>query len=77
MSGRDRLRRQAVTRLADTGGSADGVGGRGDQDAGATGRRPHLVIAGTDHGSFDSVADLKRKIDEFVKHYNQHPQPFI
>jgi transposase len=25
-------------------------------------------------GSFDSVADLKRKIDEFVKHYNQHPQ---
>jgi hypothetical protein len=27
-------------------------------------------------GSFDSVADLKRKIDAFVKHYNQHPQPF-
>jgi transposase len=27
-------------------------------------------------GSFDSVMDLKRKIDEFVKHYNQHPKPF-
>jgi putative transposase len=27
-------------------------------------------------GSFDSVADLKRKIDAFVKHYNQHPRPF-
>jgi hypothetical protein len=27
--------------------------------------------------SFDSVADLKRKIDEFVKHYNQHPKPFM
>jgi hypothetical protein len=27
-------------------------------------------------GSFDSVADLKRKIDEFVKHYHQHPKPF-
>ena len=27
-------------------------------------------------GSFDSVADLKRKIDTFVKHYNQHPTPF-
>jgi ribosomal protein S15P/S13E len=23
------------------------------------------------------VADLKRKIDEFVKHYNQHPKPFM
>lgn len=28
-------------------------------------------------GSFDSVADLKRRIDEFVKHYNQHPKPFM
>lgn len=28
-------------------------------------------------GSFDSVADLKRKIDEFVKQYNQHPKPFM
>jgi len=28
-------------------------------------------------GSFDSVADLRRKIDEFVKHYNQHPRPFM
>ena len=28
-------------------------------------------------GSFDSVANLKRKIDEFVKHYNQHPKPFM
>lgn len=28
-------------------------------------------------GSFDSVADLKRKIDEFVKHYSQHPKPFM
>jgi hypothetical protein len=28
-------------------------------------------------GSFDSVADLKRKIDEFVKHYHQHPKPFM
>ena len=28
-------------------------------------------------GSFDSVADLKRKIDDFVEHYNQHPRPFM
>jgi putative transposase len=28
-------------------------------------------------GSFDSVADLKRKIDTFVSHYNQHPRPFM
>jgi transposase len=28
-------------------------------------------------GSFDSVADLKRKIEEFVKHYNQHLNPFM
>ncbi len=28
-------------------------------------------------GSFNSVADLKRKIDEFVKQYNQHPKPFM
>ena len=28
-------------------------------------------------GSFDSVADLKRKIDAFVRHYNQHPKPFM
>src|SRR3974390_147112 len=28
-------------------------------------------------GSFDSVPDLKRKINEFVEHYNQHPQPFM
>jgi putative transposase len=28
-------------------------------------------------GSFDSVADLKRKIAEFVAHYNQHPRPFM
>lgn len=28
-------------------------------------------------GSFDSVADLKRKIAEFVEHYNQHPKPFM
>jgi transposase len=28
-------------------------------------------------GSFDSVADLKRKIHEFVEHYNQHPRPFM
>ena len=28
-------------------------------------------------GSFDSVTDLKRKIDEFVAHYNQHPRPFM
>lgn len=27
--------------------------------------------------SFDSVTDLKRKIDAFVKHYNQHPKPFM
>lgn len=27
-------------------------------------------------GSFDSVADLKRKINQFVEHYNQHPRPF-
>lgn len=27
-------------------------------------------------GSFDSVTDLKRKINEFVEHYNQHPRPF-
>lgn len=28
-------------------------------------------------GSFDSVTDLKRKIVEFVDHYNQHPRPFM
>ncbi|WAT15977.1 transposase [Xanthomonas fragariae] len=28
-------------------------------------------------GSFDAVADLKRKIDEFVKHYHQHPKLFM
>lgn len=28
-------------------------------------------------GSFDSVADLKRKINEFVGQYNQHPKPFM
>ncbi|MFZ2234942.1 MAG: IS630 family transposase, partial [Dokdonella sp.] len=28
-------------------------------------------------GSFDSVADLKRKINEFVTHYNQHPKPIM
>jgi transposase len=28
-------------------------------------------------GSFDSVPDLKRKIHEFVKHYNQYPKPFM
>lgn len=28
-------------------------------------------------GSFDSVTDLKRKIDEFVDQYNRHPKPFI
>jgi putative transposase len=28
-------------------------------------------------GSFDSVTDLKRKINEFVEHYNHHPQPFM
>jgi len=28
-------------------------------------------------GSFDSVSDLKRKINEFVEHYNQHPRPFM
>jgi transposase len=27
--------------------------------------------------SFDSVTDLKRKISEFVEHYNQHPRPFM
>jgi hypothetical protein len=26
-------------------------------------------------GSFGSVTDLKRKIEEFVNHYNQHPRP--
>lgn len=28
-------------------------------------------------GSFDSVADLKRKIAEFVAQYNQHSRPFM
>jgi len=28
-------------------------------------------------GSFDSVTDLKRKIDVFVGRYNQHPRPFM
>jgi transposase len=28
-------------------------------------------------GSFNSVTDLKRKINAFVDHYNQHPQPFM
>ena len=26
-------------------------------------------------GSFESVADLKRKINEYVEHYNQHRRP--
>jgi putative transposase len=28
-------------------------------------------------GSFDSVPDLKRKINDLVEHYNQHPKPFL
>ncbi len=28
-------------------------------------------------GSFDSVPDLTRKINEFVKYYDQHPKPFM
>jgi transposase len=28
-------------------------------------------------GSFDSVTELKRKINEFVEHYNHHPRPFL
>jgi putative transposase len=28
-------------------------------------------------GSFDSVPDRKRKINEFVGHYNRHPKPFM
>lgn len=28
-------------------------------------------------GSFQSVADLKRQIQVFVQHYNQHPTPFM
>jgi transposase len=28
-------------------------------------------------GSFDSVADPKRKIDAFVTHYDRHPKPFM
>ena len=28
-------------------------------------------------GSFTSVTELKRKINEFVQHYNQHPAPFM
>jgi transposase len=28
-------------------------------------------------GSFDSVTDLKRKINEFVDQYNRHPKPFM
>jgi putative transposase len=28
-------------------------------------------------GSFDSVPDLKRKINDFVEHYNEHPKPFM
>jgi hypothetical protein len=27
-------------------------------------------------GSFESMTDLKRRIDVFVKRYNQHPRPF-
>lgn len=28
-------------------------------------------------GSFESVTDLKRQINAFVDHYNQHPRPFM
>jgi transposase len=28
-------------------------------------------------GSFESVTDLKHKINAFVEHYNQHPKPFM
>jgi hypothetical protein len=27
-------------------------------------------------GAFQSVADLKRKIMEFIENYNKHPRPF-
>ncbi|HVC17016.1 MAG TPA: IS630 family transposase [Rhodanobacter sp.] len=27
-------------------------------------------------GSFDSVADLRRRIEQFASHWNQHPKPF-
>jgi len=28
-------------------------------------------------GSFSSVTDLRRRIDSFVAHWNQHPKPFV
>lgn len=27
-------------------------------------------------GSFDSVAGLRRRIEQFTAHWNQHPKPF-
>ena len=28
-------------------------------------------------GSFASVTDLRRRIEQFVDHWNQHPKPFV
>jgi len=36
-----------------------------------------ITTQATRRGSVESVADRKRKIDEFVKHYNQRPKPFM
>lgn len=36
----------------------------------------HITHKAIRRGSFDSVADLRRKIERFVAHWNQHPRPF-
>lgn len=37
----------------------------------------HITQKAIRRGSFNSVADLRRKIEVFVDHWNQHPRPFV
>ncbi|WKZ11136.1 MAG: IS630 family transposase [Gammaproteobacteria bacterium] len=36
----------------------------------------HITHKAIRRGSFHSVADLRRKIERFVDHWNEHPRPF-
>ena len=36
----------------------------------------HITQKAIRRGSFNSVTDLRRKIERFVEHWNQHPRPF-
>ena len=37
----------------------------------------HITQRAIRRSSFDSVADLRRQIERFVDHWNQHPRPFV